>query len=157
MSGALRLYAAYLVYTDPAALWGFVAAMLNSVPPNRTTATALLGFLHAGGHQLWRRFGRQAVKLLAVVAREWLPALATQGAAAAAEMTQLRLFCESGYRDEPEGSRIVQAMQDSEAADAQERGSSSGGGRHSGGGRYSGGGRHSGGGRQGSGGYGRRR
>lgn len=137
VSGALRLYAAYLVYTDPSALWGYAAAMLNSVPPNRTTATALLGFLQAGGHVLWRRYGRQAIKLFAVVQRDWVPALAKQGAAAAAEMTQLRLYCESGYRDEPEGMEIVQSVQDSEAADAKERGTG-GGGRY-GGGRYSGG------------------
>jgi len=80
--------------------------------------TDLLGFLQAGGHVLWRRYGRQAIKLFAVVQREWVPSLAKQGAAAAAEMTQLRLYCESGYRDEPEGAEIVQSVQDSEAADA---------------------------------------
>lgn len=136
MSGALRLYAAYLVYTDPPALWSYVAAMLNCVPPNRTTATALLGFLQAAGNHLWRRYGRQTVKLFAVVQQEWVPALAKQGAAAAAEVTQLRLFCESGYRDEPEGAQIVQSVQDSEAADAQERGGYGGrGGGRGGGGR----------------------
>ena len=135
VSGAMRLYGAYLVYTDPGALWGHVAAMLNSVPPNRTTATALLGFLQAGGHMLWRRYGRQAVKLFAVVQGDWVPALSTQGAAAAAEMTQLRLFCESGHRAEPEGSQIVQSMQDSEAADAQTRTTGGGGGRYGGRGR----------------------
>eukprot|EP00892_Ulva_mutabilis_P006505 jgi/Ulvmu1/4226/UM019_0205.1 len=145
LSGALRLFAAYLVYAHPSALWSYAAGMLNAVPPNRTTASALLGFLQTGGHELWRRYGRQALKLFAVVQREWLPALAKQGAAAAAELTQLRLFCEKGFREEPEGSRIVESVQDSEATDAQERPSG-------GGGRYGG----RGGNRAGGRGYGRR-
>lgn len=59
MSGTLRLLGALWVNLDLEGAWCFVAAMLNAVPPNRPSASALLAFLQTAGNALCGQYGRQ--------------------------------------------------------------------------------------------------
>ena len=59
MSGTLRLLGALWVNVDMEGAWAFLAALLNAVPPNRLSATALLAFLQTAGHALCAEYGRQ--------------------------------------------------------------------------------------------------
>lgn len=63
VSGTLRLLGALWVNHDIARAWAFVTAMLNAVPANRTSASALLAFLQTAGNALCHTYGRQ-VQLL---------------------------------------------------------------------------------------------
>lgn len=49
--------------------------LLNELPANRTTATALAVFLKIAGYQMWGRYKGQFIKMLQVVMDEFLPAL----------------------------------------------------------------------------------
>lgn len=89
-----------------AAGWAYLARLLNALPANRATATALEGFLWAGGAALGAAHGRQFVKLLAVVDAVFLPALLAGPDAedARAVGVRLRAYVQGGaWREVPEG------------------------------------------------------
>ena len=89
-----------------AAGWAYLACLLNALPANRATATALEGFLWAGGAALGVAHGRQFVKLLAVVDAVFLPALQAGPDAedARAVGVRLRAYVQGGgWREVPEG------------------------------------------------------
>jgi hypothetical protein len=64
LSGTLRLLGALWVQLDMEGAWSFIAALLNSVPPNRPSASALLAFLQTAGHAICGQYGRQVRPLL---------------------------------------------------------------------------------------------
>ena len=59
MSGTLRLLGALWVNLGLDGAWSFFAALLNSVPPNRSSASALLAALQTAGHAMCAQYGRQ--------------------------------------------------------------------------------------------------
>lgn len=109
--------------------WAFAASALNALPANRLVAVVLDGFLDAGGHALYRAYGRQFLKLLAALDEFFLPGLesrkrdggganAAAGAAADAAAAdaarpaaaRLRSYLHGGaFRDPPEGSVLPES------------------------------------------------
>eukprot|EP00898_Chlorokybus_atmophyticus_P000090 jgi/Chlat1/1081/Chrsp110S01544 len=128
MGGYITLYAAITQVdilqpgvTHPYGLqhaWSWLARLLNRLPPNRATATALESFLKASsilhcsdavtavaGYRLHRQYERQLMKLLAAVHDEFLPKVAvTNDPDARAVMTRLQTYLLSQqFLQEPEG------------------------------------------------------
>jgi hypothetical protein len=69
LSGTLRLLGALWVNLDLGGAWSFAAAMLNAVPPNKPSATALLALLETAGYALCGQYGRQVFCLLVIPER----------------------------------------------------------------------------------------
>ena len=67
MSGTLRLLGALCVELDMEAAWSFAAAMLNNVPPNRPSASALLAFLQTAGNALCGHYDRQVCEIQLII------------------------------------------------------------------------------------------
>jgi nucleoporin GLE1 len=113
MQGFVRLQAAMLqVDNDPqlaeislGQAWGYVAWLLNSLPACRYTASALDAFLSVAGFRMFRRYGRQFVKMMAYVSTYFLRDLGELGDAGAnAVASRLESYVgRQGYRTEPKG------------------------------------------------------
>lgn len=88
--------------------WAYVARLLNHLPANRFTATALIAFLKVAGYAMCRQYGRQFAKLAAYIAKYFVGALQRAGAAdATAATTRLQLYLTSqAYHKEPEGRAL---------------------------------------------------
>lgn len=91
--------------------WSYLARLLNALPANRATATALEGFLWSGGAALAAAHGRQFVKLLSLIDAVFLPALAASPDAETARAVGVRLRAYvhgGGWREVPEGRALPQ-------------------------------------------------
>ena len=55
--------------------WAWASRLVNRVPPNRFSATALESFTKHAGFALWSAYGAQFGKILDVIAGEFLPTL----------------------------------------------------------------------------------
>ena len=89
------------------AAWAWLSRLLNKVPPNRFSATALEAFLKHAGFAMHAAYGRQFGKLLDAVDREFLPSLEAKDDADArpvARRTRTYLN-ERGFLNPPRGTR----------------------------------------------------
>jgi nucleoporin GLE1 len=84
ISGYMLLYGAYvqvsrvIVQNHPHGIdqaWAWFARLLNKCPPNRQTAVALESFLKHAGYEFVKTYRSQGVKLLLVIAQQWIPKL----------------------------------------------------------------------------------
>ena len=90
------------------AAWAWLSRLLNKVPPNRFSATALEAFLKHAGFAMHAAYGRQFGKLLDVVDREFLPSLeAKDDADARPVVSRTRTYLnERGFLNPPEGREM---------------------------------------------------
>ena len=114
LRGFMLFYAAY-VQADHArhphglpAAWAWLSRLLNKVPPNRFSATALEAFLKHAGFAMHAAYGRQFGKLLDVVDREFLPSLeAKDDGDARPVVSRTRTYLnERGFLKSPEGREM---------------------------------------------------
>ncbi|KAK3250668.1 hypothetical protein CYMTET_39957, partial [Cymbomonas tetramitiformis] len=81
VTGHLKLYAALLQCGEGSQAglleyaWKWLSRFLNCIPPNGVAAYALWGFLQIAGHRMFLAYRSQFVKLMAVIFKEFLPAL----------------------------------------------------------------------------------
>ena len=89
------------------AAWAW-SRLLNKVPPNRFSATALEAFLKHAGFAMHAAYGRQFGKLLDAVDREFLPSLeAKDDADARPVVSRTRTYLnERGFLNPPEGREM---------------------------------------------------
>jgi nucleoporin GLE1 len=117
ISGYMLLYGAYvqvsraIVQNHPHGIdqaWMWFARLLNKCPPNRQTAVALESFLKHCGYEFVRMYKSQGVKLLLVIAQQWIPKLEnSRDADAVPVISRLRTYLnERKFEIVPEGSSM---------------------------------------------------
>eukprot|EP00192_Tetraselmis_astigmatica_P006812 CAMPEP_0117653256 /NCGR_PEP_ID=MMETSP0804-20121206/3088_1 /TAXON_ID=1074897 /ORGANISM="Tetraselmis astigmatica, Strain CCMP880" /LENGTH=724 /DNA_ID=CAMNT_0005459407 /DNA_START=286 /DNA_END=2460 /DNA_ORIENTATION=+ len=112
--GFIYLYAAIVqvdVAQHPHGLergWEYLARLLNSLPSNRTTSTALHAFLKVCGYKMYHIYGKQFMKLLEYVQEFFLPDLnKSTDPDARAVHSRLHLFIDGReYMKSPVGREI---------------------------------------------------
>lgn len=92
--------------------WGWFARLLNRLPANRVTATAILSFLKSAGFRLYGSYGRQFHKLLVLISGEFLRRLEGAGDQdVRAAHTRIRSYLDDReFLEQPEGR--VMPMED---------------------------------------------
>ena len=90
------------------AAWAWLSRLLNKVPPNRFSATALEAFLKHAGFAMHAAYGRQFGKLLDAVGSAFLPSLeAKDDADARPVVSRTRTYLnERGFLNPPEGREM---------------------------------------------------
>jgi nucleoporin GLE1 len=131
LAALVRLYAAVLqsdlmpAESGAQRAWAFLARLLNGLPPNRESATALEAFLSVAGYRLACAYGRQFLKLLRHVHSAFLPRLEAAAAAGEAEARPLavvlRAGLEGGEMTRPAAGRELAASDLSSNADYRAR------------------------------------
>ncbi|KAK9822710.1 hypothetical protein WJX81_005965 [Elliptochloris bilobata] len=117
MQGYIAFYAAFLQAEQPGHphglehAWTFCARLLNHLPANRSTATALDAFLKAAGYRMAAAYGRQFMKLLQVLDSAFMADLSRQADPdAKAVHSRLATYLRSAaWRQEPEGRALPQS------------------------------------------------
>ena len=115
ISGYMLLYGSYVqvsravVQNHPHSIdqaWAWFARLLNKCPPNRQTAVALESFLKHAGYEFVKTYRSQGVKLLLVIAQQWIPKLeSARDADAVPVISRLRTYLnERKFEILPEGS-----------------------------------------------------
>ena len=95
--------------------WAYLARLLNAVPVNYASGSALDGFLQVAGHALCRAYRGQFLKLMLYVKEQVVPGLQADQARdpnkdAAAVTSRLELYiAEQKYAQPPVGSVLVEA------------------------------------------------
>ena len=113
MNAYVSFYAAFL-QSDAAPAnamgeaWTWLARLLNVLPPNRFTASALHSFLKVAGYRLHGTYKTQFRKLLVYVEEIFLAALKSkEDDSAAAAITRLETYLKvQEYTKEPKGRRM---------------------------------------------------
>ncbi|KAL4440598.1 hypothetical protein ABPG75_003599 [Micractinium tetrahymenae] len=116
MAGYLMLYAAALQSDNPQNphglqhAWTLLARLLNALPTNRITATAVDAVLKVAGFRMHLAYRGQFSKLLQYIDREFLPALGTSNDPdARAVYTRIQTFLRtSQFTKPPEGRDMPQ-------------------------------------------------
>ena len=114
IQGFMLFYAAYTQCDNPRHphginhAWAWVSRLVNRVPPNRFSATALESFVKHAGFALWSAYGAQFGKILDVVDREFLPTLeAKDDADSRPVVSRMRTYLnERGFLRAPEGREM---------------------------------------------------
>ncbi|CAN6478255.1 unnamed protein product [Victoria cruziana] len=93
--------------------WAWLARFLNVISADRTTATALVAFLRAAGHALYRRYGNQFIKVLRVITQKFLPNLKKREDPSASKViNNLETYLQSKeFLSEPKGLRFAQTVE----------------------------------------------
>ena len=114
MRGFMLFYAAYMQVDQarhphglPAA-WAWVSRLVNKVPPNRFSATALESYLKHAGYAMHAAYRGQFGKVLDVIHREFLPALeAKDDADCRPVVSRMRTYLnERAFMKPPEGREM---------------------------------------------------
>lgn len=116
MAGYLMLYAAAMQSDNPQNphglqhAWTLLARLLNALPANRVTATAVDAVLKVAGYRMHLVYRGQFSKLLQYIDREFLPALGTSNDPdARAVYTRIQTFLRtSRFTQPPEGRDMPQ-------------------------------------------------
>ena len=92
-----------------AAAWSWISRLVNKVPPNRFSATALESFLKHAGFAMHGAYRGQFGKVLDVVHREFLPALeAKDDADSRPVVSRTRTYLnERGFLKPPDGREMA--------------------------------------------------
>ena len=114
IQGFMLFYAAYTQCDNPRHphginhAWAWASRLVNRVPPNRFSATALESFMKHAGFALWSAYGAQFGKILDVVDREFLPTLeAKDDADSRPVVSRMRTYLnERGFLKAPEGREM---------------------------------------------------
>jgi len=114
IQGFMLFYAAYTQCDNPRHphginhAWAWASRLVNRVPPNRFSATALESFTKHAGFALWSAYGAQFGKILDVVDREFLPTLeAKDDADSRPVVSRMRTYLnERGFLRAPEGREM---------------------------------------------------
>ncbi|CAL6361007.1 unnamed protein product [Bathycoccus prasinos] len=117
ISGYMLLYGAYVqvsrvvVQNHPHSIdqaWAWFSRLLNKCPPNRQTAVALESFLKHAGYEFVKTYRNQGVKLLLVIAQQWIPKLeSARDPDAVPVISRLRTYLnERKFEILPEGSNM---------------------------------------------------
>jgi nucleoporin GLE1 len=88
--------------------WAWFSRLLNKCPPNRQTAVALESFLKHAGYEFVKTYRNQGVKLLLVIAQQWIPKLeSARDPDAVPVISRLRTYLnERKFEILPEGSNM---------------------------------------------------
>eukprot|EP00210_Caulerpa_lentillifera_P002915 g2783.t1 len=104
----VQLYAALLVAAPKEeafgveAGWQYLSRFLNTLPPSRTTATALYSFLEFTGNRLYSAYGRQFEKILIFVKKRFVSEMKQEDGDEASAISRLNTFITlQQYRDTP--------------------------------------------------------
>eukprot|EP00210_Caulerpa_lentillifera_P007020 g6714.t1 len=94
----VQLYAALLVAAPKGEVfgmeegWQYLSRLLNALPPNRITATALYAFLEFAGNRLFSTYGRQFEKILKFVEKRFIAEMGQEQGDDASTVSRLNTY-----------------------------------------------------------------